>query len=230
MKKVVMALSGGMDSTTMLAKYKSEGTEIICVNFQYGSKHNKMEAQAFGSIVTHYNVPYITVNMHEIFANIKSHLMLTGGAIPKGHYASSNMSKTVIPGRNTIIASALLGIAESNGYDTVALGVHLGDRAIYPDCRPEYVEALNTLVKIASEGKVSVEAPFITTDKAGICKIGLSLAVPYAFTRTCYTEDTIACGTCGSCCERLEAFDINEAVDPAAYIDRVSYLNFKKED
>lgn len=226
---VVMALSGGMDSTTMLAKFIEDGLSVLCVNFQYGSKHNAMEAKAFDAVVKYYNVPTITVDMTTTFANMKSNLLLSGDAIPEGHYAASNMSKTVVPGRNSIFATVMMGIAESIGAQYIALGVHQGDHQIYLDCRAEYVDALDVLVRIATEHKIQVIAPFINTDKTGICRVGTKLKVPYELTRTCYTENEVACGKCGSCCERLTAFADNGIEDPAEYSDRETYKTFTVE-
>lgn len=226
MKKVVMSLSGGMDSTTMLAYYLDQGYEVHCVHFQYGSKHNAYELQSVNNVTSYYKVPLTIINMHEAFANMSSHLMQSGGDIPEGHYADENMKKTVIPGRNTIFAAVLSGIAESIGATKVALGTHQGDHAIYPDCRAEYTKALDTLIYLASDRKVEVDAPFQFTDKTGICKIGLELTVPYHLTRTCYKEQETSCGVCGSCCERLSSFELNNAVDPIAYENRNAYKEF----
>ena len=217
MGKIVMSLSGGMDSTTMLGRYLNLKEEVHCVHFQYGSKHNEFELAAVKKVVDYYNVPLTIINMHEAFSNMASHLMSSGGDIPEGHYADVNMTKTVVPGRNTIFASVLMGMAESVGADKIALGVHLGDHAIYPDCRREYIKALDALVYLASDRKVEVEAPFQTTDKTGICKVGMKIGVPYELTRTCYKNQPISCGKCGSCSERREAFELSGFIDLIPY-------------
>jgi 7-cyano-7-deazaguanine synthase len=226
MSKVVMSLSGGMDSTTMLGRYLSLKEDVHCVHFQYGSKHNAFELESVYKVVSYYNVPLTIINMHEAFSNMSSHLMATGGDIPEGHYADANMSKTVVPGRNTIFASVLMGIAESVGANKIALGVHLGDHAIYPDCRREYIKALDNLVYLASDRKVEVEAPFQETDKTGICKVGMKIGVPYQLTRTCYKQQEVSCGVCGSCVERLSSFEEAGFADPIDYIDRETYKTF----
>ncbi len=216
-RKVVMGLSGGMDSSTMLAYLLNMGYEVYCLNFTYGSKHNKYEIKSAELIADHYKVPYRLIDLTAAFEGFKSNLLLSGGEIPEGHYTDETMSKTVVPGRNTIFASIMMGYAESVDAGKIALGVHQGDHAIYPDCRQDYVKALDTLVYLASDRKVEVIAPFLDTDKIGICRVGLDLNVPYELTRTCYKDQEKSCGVCGSCRERLEAFEENNIDDPIPY-------------
>jgi len=223
--KVVVSLSGGLDSSTVVGQYIEKGFEIIPVHFQYGSKHNEYEKKAMYAVAAHYDIDVRVINMTTPFKHMKSNLMKSGGDIPEGHYTSDNMSLTVIPGRNTIFAAIMLGIAESENADVIALGTHLGDHDIYPDCRPEYIKALDKTVQLASDGAVRVEAPFINTDKIGICKVGLDIGVPYEYTRTCYKDQPISCGKCGSCVERLESFAANESIDPILYEDSEYYKN-----
>lgn len=226
---VVMSLSGGMDSTTVLGYYLDKGYEVHCVHFQYGSKHNEFELKAVTDVAAYYSAPLQIIDMHEAFSNMASNLMLNGGDIPEGHYAGENMRKTVIPGRNTIFAAVLSGIAESKGAKIVALGTHQGDHHIYPDCRTEYHKALDTLIYLASDRKVEVQAPFQQIDKSGILKIGMPIGVPYHLTRTCYKAQPVSCGVCGSCAERLTAFDDLGVADPIEYVDRTSFKTFEKE-
>ena len=195
-KKVVISLSGGMDSATLLGYYKNITDDIICVNFTYGSKHNPYEIECARKLAKHYNVELIEIDATPMFANMKSNLLMTGGEIPNGHYEDKSMALTVVPGRNTIFAATLCGIAESNNYNTIALGVHLGDRSVYSDCRPEYIDSLKRTIELASDNKVTVEAPFITTTKTGILKVGKILNVPYEMTRTCYKNQEKSCKTC----------------------------------
>jgi 7-cyano-7-deazaguanine synthase len=137
------------------------------------------------------------------------------------------MSQTVVPGRNIIFLSIMTGIAWSNEASIVAVGVHAGDHEIYEDCRAGFVAAMNAAVIQGSGDRVRLEAPFQYLDKAGILKIGYSLnrAVPYELTRTCYKDQEVSCGRCGSCGERLLAFHSIGKEDPVQYEDRVSYLS-----
>lgn len=224
MEKIIIAMSGGMDSSTLLGYLLEQGYDVICVNFQYGSKHNSFELSCYNRVIQYYrerdfNVVSLNLDLTQQFAHLKSNLLMTGGEIPEGHYNDTSMAKTVVPGRNLIFASFLAAIAESYGAKEVALGVHSGDHHIYPDCRPEFMAALRETVKNSTDGKVTVRAPFLYHDKARILQIGYSIRpeVPYKFTRTCYKNQEKSCGKCGSCTERLEAFALIGEKDPIEY-------------
>jgi len=222
--KVVIGLSGGMDSTTLLGLYLEQGFEVLCCSFKYGSKHELYEIEAAKNIVKfyqrkHLSLKHFVINLQQAFTIFKSNLLLSGGEIPEGHYEEDSMKQTIVPGRNLIMASLLAGIAESTEASYVALGVHAGDHHIYPDCRPKFIEYLFKTIKESSEGKVSIEAIFIDLTKTDILKVGysLSIPVPYHLTRTCYKNQITSCGKCGSCRERLEAFEEIEIKDPIQY-------------
>ena len=218
--KVIVSLSGGMDSATVLAEAIARGRKVHTVGFTYGSKHNQYENKAATAIAAHYGVPFKLIDLSGIMAGFKSDLLLSGGDIPEGHYEATSMSRTVVPGRNTIFAAILLGEAQSIGAEEIWLGIHAGDHAIYPDCRPEWLIAMGRVMWEASEGKVGPMTPFLKTNKVGILKRGLELRVPYQLTRTCYKDQPISCGRCGSCQERLEAFRLNQVEDPILYESR----------
>ena len=143
--------------------------------------------------------------------------MLTGGDIPEGHYEDVSMERTVVPGRNTIFCAILSGLAESEGFEEIWLGLHAGDHAIYPDCRPGFYTSMRKTLHEATDGKVDLQAPFLYVTKADILKRGMELKVPYEKTRTCYKNQAIACGRCGSCSERRMSFDSLGLKDPIAY-------------
>ncbi len=205
-----------MDSATLLAWAKTRG-DVVAVSFMYGSKHNAEELEAGFVFCRRLGVNRTVVDLSSIFAMLRSDLLLSGGEIPTGHYAAENMKKTVVPGRNTIFNSVLMGLAESNNIDCVLVGAHSGDHHIYPDCRPGYLSSMEQAFYHATEGKVTFESPFATWDKAKILNLGYELGVDYSLTRTCYTSDKIACGKCGSCNERLEAFRMIGRTDPLEY-------------
>ena len=216
---VMLALSGGMDSTTLAYLAKAAAKKVHLYAFEYGSKHGSREYVAREMLGRHLGtIPQI--NLLQAMSMFTSDLLHTGGPIPEGHYADDNMKKTVVPQRNLIFISILAGLAESRGMDRVWLGVHSGDHTIYPDCRPDFVEKVNQTVKLSSSGKVEIAAPFLQLDKTRIIAIGRVLGVPYDRTRTCYTSDVIACGKCGACRERLEAFENNGIEDPLKYQTR----------
>lgn len=220
MKKAVLALSGGMDSTTLLSHLLNKRYEVHPFQFIYGSKHNWEEVEAVRQISKYFGIRVPIIDLTKVFKNISSSLLLTGDEIPEGHYSNSNMSKTVVPGRNSIFISILVGIAESIEADRVVIGVHSGDHHIYPDCRKNYIYAMRDAMLLASDSKVRLWAPFLHLDKTSIIQIGLDLKTPYHLTRTCYKYQPIACGRCGSCQERLEAFKANGIDDPIEYESR----------
>ena len=214
-KKIVIGLSGGMDSTTLLGLLLSQKYEIHCCSFIYGSTHNKYENKATIDVVNYYKsfsghiLDYHIMNITKIMRGFSSSLLKScNQEIPEGSYNDENMKKTVVPGRNLIFASIMAGLAESIGAEKIALGVHQGDHFIYPDCRPVFIHALDVAIHLSSDQKVRVITPFENMDKKEILEIGYSLdiPVPYHLTRTCYKNQPISCGKCGSCRERLEAF------------------------
>ena len=129
------------------------------------------------------------------------------------------MKKTVVPGRNLIFASVMASLAESIEANEIALGVHAGDHHIYPDCRPEFIKTLDSVIYLSTDKKVEVVTPFVGLDKTLILLEGYNQhpPVPYGLTRTCYKDQGTACGKCGSCRERLEAFASINKDDPIQY-------------
>lgn len=220
MNKVVLGLSGGMDSTTLCAYYLEKEYEVYPIVFNYGSKHNKYENEAALRICEYYHLPQPKfVELPFINQLFKSNLLQSGGEIPEGHYQSENMSQTVVPARNIIFLSIMAGYAWSINAETVAFGAHSGDHAIYEDCRPIFSAAINTAILAGTGERVKVEAPFLNFDKTMILQMGYNpvLQVPYELTRTCYKDQELACGKCGSCQERLEAFRNIGKKDPVKY-------------
>lgn len=218
--KTIVSLSGGVDSAVVLGacvldRYKPE--DVLCVGFRYGSKHNLLEIQAADKIAFHYKVRYRIVDLTKAFEGFHSALFGTT-PIPEGHYEEESMRSTVVPCRNMIFSSVLAGIAESEKATRVYLGVHAGDHFIYADCRPRFLSYMDVAIRMATENNVSLITPFMHANKTEIVKIGLKADVPFHLCRTCYTDNEIACGRCGSCTERREAFELNKAEDPIEYI------------
>jgi len=220
MEKVVLGLSGGMDSSTLAGYYLAKGYEVHPLIFTYGSKHNKYENECAFKIakVLGCHTPKL-VKLDFIKDLFKSNLLQDQGEIPEGHYEDENMTKTVVPGRNSIFITIMSGYAESIGASIIAAGVHAGDHHIYPDCRPDFINAMCHAILKSSENKVLLEAPFLNYTKIDILKIGYSFKtpLPYELTRTCYKDQELSCGKCGSCQERLEAFNLLGKQDPIEY-------------
>lgn len=210
---------------TLLGVMLEQGHSVYPVIFTYGSKHNQYENKAAFAITQYYlekgaaiQQP-IHIDLTSAFSAFKSDLLLSGGNIPEGHYQAENMRKTVVPGRNTIFIAFMLGIAESCGANAIALGVHSGDHHIYPDCRVGYIMAMDEAVHHASDGAIRISTPFLQDTKTTILEKGfkLSIPVPYHLTRTCYKDQPLSCGKCGSCQERLEGFANINKKDPIQY-------------
>lgn len=218
--KVVVALSGGVDSSTLCAYYLDGGDTVIPITFKYGSKHNKFEREAVGSIVKYFRLPKpIEVSLDFIDQYFISSLLLKGKEIPEGHYQDETMKSTVVPGRNLIFLSIMMGYAWSIEASVIAYGAHSGDHAIYEDCRPDFVHAAGLAISKGSGGRVILDVPFLKLAKADIIRIGnlTHPKAPYDLTRTCYKNQPLACGKCGSCIERLEAFNLLGMKDPILY-------------
>jgi len=219
MKRVVMALSGGMDSSTVLGWLLANGYEVIPVTFFYGSKHNQYELKCAERVMWHYEIitSWHHFDLEDIFSSFDSNLLRDGGQIPEGHYTDKSMNLTVVPGRNIIFLSILAGLAWSLDANYIALGIHQGDHAIYADCRSEFYKAMDTALYLGTDRRVELLAPFLAGDKQQILEWGLANDVPYHLTRTCYKDQPISCGKCGSCVERLEAFEKVGQKDPVEY-------------
>ena len=217
-KSAIVCLSGGMDSASLLPCAISRFDRVYPVSFTYGSKHSPYEIACAKQLSQHYGLHHYIVDFSSVMTNIQSALLATSRRdIPEGHYESATMKETVVPGRNFIFAAILTGIAQSQGVNTIFMGIHAGDHAIYPDCRPEFAKAINEVALQVSEGQVNIEAPFLHQNKKQILEYGIPAGVPYHMTRTCYKNQAVACGKCGACQERLEAFRALGIVDPIDY-------------
>lgn len=215
----VVVASGGMDSTVALALHVAAGHRVTALTIDYGQRHAR-EVQAAAEIADHYAVEQFVVRVPAL------HLALGGSAltdasvpVPEGHYEAPSMAATVVPNRNAILANIAVGYAQSLRADCVTLGVHAGDHAVYPDCRPEFIDALNALVRVATDGYHTprVYAPFVHLSKTSICALGYSLGVPLHLTWSCYVGGAVHCGRCGTCVERREAFDQATVADTTEY-------------
>lgn len=218
---VVVCLSGGMDSATLFHLALQSQRKVFPVFFQYGSKHNEFELPCAEKLCEYFGmasgVELCVIDLRPVMQHFRSDLLLHGGEIPEGHYTDASMTRTVVPGRNMIFGAILAGYAQSVGASEVWMGVHAGDHAIYPDCRPQFVEAMDIAIGAATDHLVSLRAPFLMIDKGSILRLGLALGTPYWMTRTCYKHQLKACGRCGACVERLGAFEECGATDPLVY-------------
>jgi 7-cyano-7-deazaguanine synthase len=211
--KVIHVLSGGLDSTTLLYWLLDKGHEVECISFDYGQRHKK-ELECAKITCKKLKVKHTVVDITSITKLISNSALTGKTAVPKGHYADKTMKATVVPSRNTIMASIAQGYAVNKNFDAICLGVHSGDHAIYPDCRPVFVEALRKLFSVNNYKPIKVLTPFIKISKIDIVTKGLVLGVDYSLAWTCYVGGTKPCQKCGACVERAEAFDKNNFSDP----------------
>ena len=215
MRNSLIALSGGVDSTTLLYEYREE---VACaVGFDYGSKHNARELAAAKAICHELGIPYLIIPLAFIGEYFRSDLLLSGGEMQLGDYSEENMSSTVVPFRNGIMLSVLAGLAESRDLQQVLIANHFGDHAIYPDCRESFVKPMGEAITAGTSNGVKLVAPYTTLTKAEIVARGTRLGVPYGKTYSCYQGGERHCGRCGTCRERHDAFVANGLEDPTLY-------------
>ena len=215
-QKVVVIYSGGMESFTVLNKAIAQGHQVLALSFNYGQRHVK-ELDVAASVCAELNIAHKVVDITAINSLLSGSSLTDDIDIPEGHYQEDSMQSTVVPNRNMILLSLAIGYAVSESADAVYYGAHSGDHAIYPDCRPEFVRQMNVVSQLANYEPVEVVAPYLNQDKNEILADGLRMGLNYANTWTCYNGRDKACGKCGACIERLEAFAANQQVDPLPY-------------
>lgn len=218
----LVLLSGGLDSTTAFYKAMWERDDVWAISFDYGQRHRK-ELESANYFARTHDVPWKVINLQTLGGLLKgSSLSDSEVGVPQGHYAKDTMKTTIVPNRNSILLSCAVGVAVGNKIEEVWAAMHSGDHAIYPDCRPEFIDKLNELIPIANawENPIpKVIAPFIDIPKDAIVRLGSDLGVPYEHTWSCYEGGEIHCGKCGTCVERQEAFHLAGVQDPTEYTD-----------
>lgn len=217
MKDSLIVFSGGLDSTTMLYEYRER--IALAVTFHYGSNHNDREL-AFAKLhCERLGIPHMVVRLPFIKEFFCSSLLEGADAIPEGNYDEENMKSTVVPFRNGIMLSVAAGIAENNRLQYVLLANHAGDHTIYPDCRPEFVEAMDKAMTAGTWNKVQLFTPYTHLTKAEIAAHGKALNIDYSETWSCYKGGEQHCGVCGTCRERKEALALAGVEDHTIYLE-----------
>jgi 7-cyano-7-deazaguanine synthase len=214
--KVVVIFSGGMDSFTVLHRALKDGKEVYALTFDYGQKHVK-EIVCASKVCQQLGVAHKVIDISSINQLLAGSSLTDDIDIPEGHYEAESMKSTVVPNRNMILLSLAVGYAVSVAAAQVYYGAHSGDHAIYPDCRPEFVMKMNEVCQIANYQAVEIFSPYLTNSKSDILTDGLKMGLRYDDTWTCYNGRDQACGKCGACQERLEAFADNNVTDPLVY-------------
>lgn len=213
----IIVLSGGMDSTVLLADAVRKDKRPAAISFDYGAKHNDRELPRAAEICKKSGIDHRIIRLPFINELFSSSLLASGEAIPDGNYNEVDMKSTVVPFRNGILLSIAVGYAESRGAKEVLIGSHAGDHFIYPDCRPEFNAAFAEAALLGTDGTVSVLFPFAEMSKRDVGDLGRRHAVDFAATWTCYKGREIHCGTCGACLERKHALRKGEGLDPTPY-------------
>ena len=218
MKKLLI-YSGGMDSTVLLYELMSEGYDVSAIGFNYGQRHKK-ELDCAQVIASQMGVWFQIADLSNL-ANLLKGSSQTDDSVPvpEGHYAEESMKATIVPNRNMIMLAVAAGHAMSIKADSVLYAAHSGDHTIYPDCRPEFADALGHAIHLADWRKVNLERPFMGITKTDIARIGYDLKVPFEDTWSCYKGGAYHCGKCGTCVERKEALGEK---DPTAYERKIS--------
>lgn len=213
----VLCYSGGLDSTVLLYHLLSIRDTVKCLGVNYGQRHSR-ELRAAFEITDRLGVDFQLLDLSGIRHIFKGSSQTDNVPVPEGHYAEESMKLTVVPNRNMLLLSLATAWAISSGCEEVAYAAHSGDHTIYPDCRPEFVEAMRAAVNLCDWKRVGISTPFLSMTKADIARRGAELSVPFQLTWTCYKGGEKHCGKCGSCTERREAFQLAGVQDPTEYL------------
>jgi len=227
MKKAIVLLSGGLDSTTVLAIAKNLGYETYALSFSYGQRH-EIELKSAEIIAKKFGVKeHKTAKIDlRIFGNSS---LTSEIEVPKDQDLSQkNIPSTYVPARNTIFLSYALAYAEVTGAFDIFIGVNAVDYSGYPDCRPDFINAFENLANLATavgsenKGNFKIHTPLISMSKKEIIENGIALGVDYSLTHSCYDpilkdDEVIACGHCDSCRLRLDGFEAAGEQDPIIY-------------
>ena len=216
MTKAVVILSGGMDSTTLLYDIKKQGFDVYALSFNYHQKHRK-ELLCAQKTCEKLGIFHRILDLSVLNEVAPSALTRDDQEVPEGHYESDNMKQTVVPNRNMVMLSLATAYAISIDAENLYYGAHAGDHTIYPDCRRVFVDSMRVAIQLADWKEVKLYAPYLGIDKGDIAIKGKELGVDYSLTWTCYKGKVKACGKCGACQERLEAFAKAGIKDPVEY-------------
>jgi 7-cyano-7-deazaguanine synthase len=209
-----------MDSVTLAYLLDSEGYNLLLLSVDYGQRHKK-EISCAKRCAERLGATFDVADISEVGRLLSGSALTDDVEVPHGHYAAENMAVTVVPNRNAIMLSIAYGVAVAREAQLVATAVHAGDHYVYPDCRPQFIEAFEAMQRQAVEGfghpDLHLHTPFVHKTKAQIAEVGTSLSVPYEDTWSCYEGGDLHCGLCGTCSERKEAFQLAGAPDPTEY-------------
>ena len=222
-KKAIVLFSGGLDSTTLLAYTLNKGFDVFPLTIQYGQRHS-VEIKKGCQTLLKYGLESSVIKFNIDLTPFKT-CSLVNREIPVPEQCDDDsIPSTYVPSRNLIFLSIASGMAETIGAEKIFIGVNAIDYSGYPDCRPEFIKAFNSSLKVGTkqgvEKELSVEAPFINMSKKEIIELGVSLGVDYGLTHSCYSPDEngVSCGKCDSCKLRLSGFRQAKIKDPLDYL------------
>lgn len=227
--KIIATVSGGLDSITMLYHLKSIGYEVFALGVDYGQRHRK-ELEYAQQACDRLGVEFRRADLTSLQPILKGSSQTDPAiAVPEGHYAEETMKLTIVPNRNMILLSIAGAWAVAEKAYAIAYAAHRGDHAIYPDCRPEFMRAMDAALQLCDWHQVTLYAPFGVMTKAEIVGLGASLKVPFDETWSCYNGVGFHCGRCSTCYERREAFVVAGVRDPTMYRDGTPFEDLKAE-
>lgn len=244
--KALVVSSGGLDSTTAIYDMLDQGMKVDTISFNYGQRHKK-ELEYAARTADRLGLEHHLVDLSGLTGILgrSGSSLVSDVAVPEGHYAEENMKKTVVPNRNMMMLAVAGSVAVATGCNFIVTGVHAGDHAVYPDCRPRFVDLLSDALVQGNEGfgdMRGILAPYVMISKAAIARRAILLGVPLNETWSCYKGKEDHCGRCGTCVERLEA--ISEAInileqegnpiiegwyDPTTYTDEDFWIDATEE-
>jgi len=218
-KKAVCIMSGGMDSTLCAYMMKNDGYEVVALHFNYGQKTEKKELQCFKELVKKLGIKTKYVLDMEFFKQLGASSLVDDNLTIRVDGIKDDVPNTYVPFRNGIFLSMAGAIAEKEGAEVIAIGVVEEDSSGYPDCREEYIVAMQKAINLGTkdETKIEIKMPLVHLKKSQIVNEAIKLDVPLELTWSCYKNSKKACGVCDSCRLRLNGFNIANKEDPIPY-------------
>jgi 7-cyano-7-deazaguanine synthase len=215
--KIVHLLSGGLDSGVALAHWLSLEHEVRILSINYGQRHFR-ELLSARALCDHYKLDFRSVDLGALKSLMPRNSQTGSAEVPEGHYTEDRMKLTVVPNRNMMMLATAMSHAIDLQFDAVSFAAHGGDHTIYPDCRPEFIQAMNHAAQVCDWHPLQVLAPFQNLTKTQIVERGAALDFPFSLTWSCYKGLEKHCGKCGTCVERKEAFELAKLNDPTEYL------------
>ncbi|MGP6239661.1 7-cyano-7-deazaguanine synthase QueC [Cuniculiplasma sp. SKW4] len=227
--KAIVLMSGGLDSTTVLAYAISEGYDVIGISFDYGQRH-RIELESSKKIAEHYGIERRVFKID--LTQIGGSSLTSNINVEEGKIGREEVPNTYVPARNIVFLSIAGAYADIDDIDTIMIGVNAVDYSGYPDCRPEFISSMERSLRLGLSRRQNLKilAPLQRMSKAEIIKMGMNLKAPYELTHSCYEGGSKACGKCDSCLLRLKGFMESGFVDPIQYEEYPEfYMEYLKE-